>query len=187
MNSTALRSRVDKLDSEPDRMRRRLVALGALTERLAGDKIVPILVGGCALEVYTDGGYSTGDVDLALPHSEEVDAAFADLGFTKDGRFWLRMDLDLIFEAPAPAGLPGETAARTELSVDGMRVLVLGVEDLLIDRLRAWAHLKSAEDERWATRLVALYRDSMDWDYLKAKVAPERTEIAALDRLEGKQ
>lgn len=184
MNKTQLRGRVDELASEPDRMRRRLVALGALTARLAPQGIEPILVGGCALEVYTDGGYSTGDVDLALPITPEVDAAFADLGFTKRGRFWVRPELDLVFEAPAPAGLPGETAPRTELEIDGLRIVVLGVEDLLIDRLRGWVHWKSDEDGRWAARLAALYTDELDWDYLSSRVAGDAGEKSALEQLE---
>ena len=185
MEATELRCRVDSLDAEPDRMRRRLVALGALTARLAVDGIEPILVGGCALEVYTDGGYSTGDVDLALPHDPKVDAAFAELGFEKRGRFWIRPELDLLFEAPAPAGLPGETAPRTELEIDGLRVVVLGVEDLLIDRLRAWVHWNSDEDGRWAARLAALYADELDWSYLRSIVGGDTGETAALDRLES--
>jgi len=164
-------------------MRRRLVALGALTARLAPHKIEPILVGGCALEVYTDGGYSTADVDLALPVGPEVEAAFSDLGFTRRGRFWVRPELDLYFEAPAPAGLPGETAPRTELEVDGLRIVVLGVEDLLIDRLRAWVHWKSDEDGRWARRLASLYAPELDWEYLRSR-AVEDGERAALDSLE---
>jgi hypothetical protein len=169
VDTRELRKRVDELAAEPDRLRRRLVALGALTARLAPQRIEPILVGGCALEVYTDGGYTTADVDLALPSGPDVDAAFADLGFTKRGRFWVRAELDLYFEAPAPAGLPGETAPRTELEVDGLRVVVIGVEDLLIDRLRAWVHWKSDEDGRWAARLVALYAGELDWDYLRSR------------------
>lgn len=183
MDSKELRRRVDALADEPDRLRRRLVALGALTARLAPLGIEPILVGGLALEVYTEGGYSTSDVDLALPHTPEVDAAFADLGFAKRGRFWVRPEFDLLFEAPAPAGLPGETAPRTELRVDGLRVVVLGVEDLLLDRLRAWVHWKSEEDGRWAARLATLYARKLDWAYLRAKAKGE--ERAALDRLEG--
>jgi hypothetical protein len=181
MDPNELRRRVDALADEPDRLRRRLIALGALTARLAPLKIEPILVGGLALEVYTDGGYSTGDVDLALPRTPEVDRAFADLGFTKRGRFWMRPELDLLFEAPAPAGLPGETAPRTELDVDGLRVVVLGVEDLLLDRLRAWVHWKSDEDGRWATRLAVLYARKLDWDYLRSKTSGE--ERAALERV----
>ncbi len=167
-------------------MRRRLVALGALTARLAPQEIEPILVGGCALELYTDGGYTTSDVDLALPACPEVDAAFADLGFEKRGRFWVRPELELYFEAPAPAGLPGETAPRTELEIDGLRVVVLGVEDLLVDRLRAWVHWKSDEDGRWAARLAALYDGELDWAYLRSRT-PDAGERAALERLAKEQ
>ena len=46
-------------------------------------------MGGAALEFYTAGGYATGDVDLALPSGADVDAAFAELGFRKEGRFWV--------------------------------------------------------------------------------------------------
>ncbi len=180
MQTSALRERVDALAGEADPLRRRLVALGALTARLAADGIEPILVGGCALEVYTEGGYTTGDVDLALPTRPEVDTAFADLGFTKSGRFWVRPELDLFFEAPAPAGLPGETAPRTELEVDGLRVVIVGVEDLLIDRLRAWVRWKSDEDGRWAERLVRLYADDLDRDYLRTKTQTDAGESAAL-------
>ncbi len=165
-------------------MRRRLVALGALTARLAPHEIEPILVGGFALAVYTSGGYSTTDVDLALPIAPEVDAAFSDLGFVKNGRFWVRPELDLYFEAPAPAGLPGETAPRTELEVDGLRVVVLGVEDLLIDRLRGWVHWKSDEDGRWTRRLASLYAEKLDWKYLRSRAtdAGERAALASLEQ-----
>ena len=117
---------LDRLRGEPDAHRRRLVALELLTERLAAHGIEPI-VGGGALEFYTAGGYATTDTDLALPVAPEVDAAFADLGFTKEGRYWIHADLDLLFEAPAPAGLPGEDAPRTEVDVDGLRVVIIGV------------------------------------------------------------
>jgi hypothetical protein len=184
MDRTELRRRVDALADEPDRMRRSLVALGALTARLAQDDIEPILVGGFALELYTEGGYTTGDVDLALDASAAVDEAFSDLGFEKRGRFWVRENPDLFFEAPAPAGLPGETAPRTVLEVDGLRIVVLGVEDLLLDRLRAWVHWKSDEDRRWASRLVMLYGPEMDWAYLRDKACADDSEAAALARLE---
>ncbi len=103
MNAGQRRRLIDDLVNETDLLRRRLKALGVLTERLAEEGVEPILVGGLALEFYTAGGYSTGDVDLALPRSPAVDAAFADLGFAREGRFWIRPELDLFFEAPAPA------------------------------------------------------------------------------------
>jgi hypothetical protein len=60
---------------------------------------------------------------------------------------------------------------------------VLGVEDLLVDRLRAWVHWKSDEDGRWAARLAALYADELDWSYLRTR-AVDAGERAALEGLE---
>ena len=149
MERGEVRESLRRLREVADPRRRRLVMLGLLTAWLGPVGIEPILVGGAALEFYTAGGYATGDVDLALPAGPEIDAAFAALGFEKEGRFWYHAELDLLFEAPAPAGLPGEDAPRTEVDVDGLRVVVIGVEDLLVGRLRAWVRWKSDEDGRW--------------------------------------
>ena len=176
MDPKACRHRIDSLRDEPDPQRRRLIALGLLTALLEPHDIEPILVGGGAVELYTAGGYATGDTDLALPSDPSVDAAFTVLGFRKEGRFWIREDLDLLFEAPAPAGLPGEDAPRTVLDVDGLRVVVIGIEDLILDRLRAWIHWKSDEDKRWTRRLVALYADRLDWAYLANRTAAVEEE-----------
>lgn len=174
---------MEGLREERDSLRKRLIALGLLADRLAESDIEPILVGGTALEFYTAGGYATQDVDLALPLAPEVDAAFAELGFEKEGRYWFREDLDLLFEAPAPAGLPGEDAPRTVVEVEGLRVVILGVEDLLLDRLRAAVHWQSEEDRRWARRLALLYADRLDWPYLRSKVAGDAAEGEELERI----
>lgn len=185
MTGAERRARLEALADEPDAARKRLVALGLLGDRLREVGLEPILVGGAAVEFYTAGGYTTKDIDLALPHGAETDAAFADLGFQKEGRYWYREDLDLLFEAPAPAGLPGETAPRTEIEVEGLRVVVLGIEDLVLDRLRAWIHGTSPEDGRWARRLVLLHAEDLDWGYLRSKtedVPAERSAIAELEQ-----
>jgi hypothetical protein len=182
--SAERRGRLDALASEPDVRRKRLVALGLLADRLREDGIEPILVGGGAVEFYAAGGYSTSDMDLALPHGPATDAAFAELGFIKEGRYWYREDLDLLFEAPAPAGLPGEDAPRTVAIVDDLRVTILGVEDLILDRLRGWVHWKSDEDWRWARRLTLLHAEDLDWRYLRDKTRPAAAEAAAVAELE---
>lgn len=185
MEVEALRERIDALADQPDLQRRRFVALGILTALLGADHIEPILVGGGAVAFYTAGGYATADMDLALPVDRRVDQAFAALGFRKEGRFWIREDLDLLFEAPAPAGLPGEDAERTVVEIDGFRIVVIGIEDLILDRLRAWLHWKSDEDGRWARRLAALHRDRLDWEYLRSRpdlVDEERRTIENLEQ-----
>jgi hypothetical protein len=184
MDSAQRQQRLEALGSEPDWQKRRLVALALLGDALAPAGITPIVVGGAALELYTAGGYSTKDVDLALPTSPLVEVAFAELGFLKQGRYWYRDDLDLLFEAPAPAGLPGETAPRTVLEIEGLPVVIIGVADLLIDRLRGWVHWQSTEDRRWATRLAVLYRDQLDWAYLAGRTAGDAQEAEALAQIE---
>lgn len=175
---------LERLHAEPDARRRRLLALGFLTQQLSAHGIEPILVGGGALEFYTAGGYATKDMDLALPAAPEVDDAFAALGFVKEGRYWYHADLDLLFEAPAPAGLPGEDAPRTKVEIDGLRVVIIGIEDLLIDRLRAWVHWNSAEDGRWTRRLALLYPDRIDWDYVRERTSKVPEEAEALGEIE---
>jgi len=174
---------LERLHAEPDARRRRLLALGFLTQQLSAHGIEPVLVGGGALEFYTAGGYATKDMDLALPAAPEVDDAFAALGFVKEGRYWYHADLDLLFEAPAPAGLPGEDAPRTKVEIDGLRVVIIGIEDLLIDRLRAWVHWQSGEDERWARRLALLYRERIDWQYLRDRTRQVAEEADAVTQL----
>ena len=171
------------LQGESDPRRRRMLALGLLTRELAEHDIVPILVGGGALEFYTAGGYATADMDLALPSSKEVGAAFEKLGFKREGRYWYHADHDLLFEAPAPPGLPGENAPRTETEIEGLRVVVIGVEDLLIDRLRAWVHWRSDEDGRWAHRLAMLHGERIDWRYVLDRAAKVPEEARAARRL----
>lgn len=179
------RARLEALAEEPDPAKKRLVALGLLSDRLREVGLEPVLVGGGAVEFYSAGGYTTKDMDLALPHGPETDAAFADLGFTKEGRYWYREDLDLLFEAPAPAGLPGEDAPRTEVEIDGdLKVVVLGLEDLILDRLRAWLHGSSLEDGRWARRLALLHAEELDWEYLRRKTRGVSREERALEELE---
>ncbi len=184
MGNCDLEAVLDRLHNEPNPQRRRLIALGLLTRQLAPHGIEPILVGGGALEFYTAGGYATKDMDLALPAAPEVDAAFTALGFEKEGRYWFHAGLDLLFEAPAPAGLPGEDAPRTAVEIDGLRVVIIGIEDLLIDRLRAWVHWSSDEDGRWTRRLALLYPDRIDWCYVRERTSGIPEEAEALSRIE---
>ncbi|MBI4871624.1 MAG: hypothetical protein HY814_08650 [Candidatus Riflebacteria bacterium] len=156
--------RLRSLAAEPDPARKRLLALGVLTDRLLEDGLEPILVGGAALEFYTAGGYTTKDVDLALPTCPEVDAAFADLGFSKEGRYWFHEELDLLFEAPAPAGaaLLGQTGLGVSSLPDcrdsGRGASPLGVGaggDGVISYDKFVAEVKRRRKQRWVEILTS--------------------------------
>ena len=62
--------------------------------------------------------------------------------------------------------------------------MIIGIEDLLIDRLRAWVHRNSDEDGRWTRRLALLYPDRIDWRYVRERASKVPEEAEALNRIE---
>jgi hypothetical protein len=69
----------------------------------------------------------------------------------------------------------------TEVEIEGMSLYIIGVEDLIIDRLNAFVHWKSDRDGEWAKQLMALHEDEIHWEYLRERA---RTE-GVLDALNG--
>ena len=86
--------------------------------------------------------------------------------------------------------IAGMSAVKTNLSLGQSVVSVAidagkAIEDLLIDRLRAWVHWRSDEDGRWTRRLAALHRHRIDWRYVRERTAAIPEEAAALRCIEG--
>lgn len=50
---------------------------------------------------------------------------------------------------------------------DELKVYVIGIEDIILDRLRACIHWKSASDCEWGKRMFLLHRDRLDIEYMK--------------------
>lgn len=167
-----LKRRLDETAGIADLLDRRLAILAILTETLEPLVGMPVLVGGAAVEFYTLGGYATRDMDVLVPGSPRVDEAMRGLGFMREGRYWMRDDIQALIEMPAPP-LAGDTQRVLNLVVRDSHVYIIGLEDLVIDRLNAYVHWKSAEDGRWAERLLADNMDSIDWDYLRARARGE--------------
>jgi len=177
----SLKQELAKIKGIKEPLKQKLWALAVLTKALEKDAIKPILIGGCALEYYTLGGYTTGDIDLALPTVAQVEKAFKDLGFDREGRYWVHKKYDLLFEAPT-ANLAGEEAELTEVAIGGQRCFIIGVEDLVIDRLNSYVHWKWEDDGRWVKRLIELYGKDLDMKYIREKAKKEGT-FAAFQKL----
>ncbi|MEW5902439.1 MAG: hypothetical protein AB1715_13320, partial [Acidobacteriota bacterium] len=130
----------------------------------------------------------TSDIDLAYSDREALDEVLKNLGFVKKGRYWVQNELDIAVEVPA-ASLAGEEAPLETVELEGgLHCLILGVEDLLIDRLNACKHWQSEVDCEMAEILIARYRQDMDWPYLERKAAlPENDTLAELTFLKSKR
>jgi hypothetical protein len=59
---------------------------------------------------------------------------------------------------------------------------LIGLEDLIIDRLNAYMHWKSTDDGIWVEEMLITHFDKIDWEYLE-KVAKREKTINALREL----
>lgn len=161
------KKKLQPLVSEKDPLKKSLALLAVLTEALKPQEIKPILVGGRALEFYTLGGYATRDIDLVTNGRAQASAILEEMGFLKrpGERHWYHEELDLALEIPDDT-LAGNVDKLTTLEIDGMECFIIGVEDLIVDRLSAAKFWKSSSDAQWAARLLALHIDEIDPNYL---------------------
>lgn len=174
---------LERLKAEHDILKRRLLLIGYLTEKLRAHGVQPILVGGAAVELYTFQNYTTHDVDLVLTKRNVAGKLLETLNFEKavGARHWIHEGLELAVEIPDDR-LAGNPDYLLEVEVDEFSVFVIGIEDLIVDRLNAFVHWKSISDYEQALKMYLLHQDSLKHDYLKQQ-ARESLALEGLQHL----
>lgn len=155
---------------------RRTAALVAWVQGIYGvDDPKPILVGGAAVELYTGGAYTTGDLDFVGSVPAAVAKALAEAGFERRGRHWIHDPGRIFLEFPAAGLDPGEESITLE--VEGERIVVVEPEALVADRLAAWQVWESPQDgvNAW---LIARGR-SLDFQRIEALAGVRGVSAAA--------
>jgi hypothetical protein len=155
-------------------LQQKLWVLCIITEALKEYGVKPILIGGCALEYYTMGAHSTYDIDLAIINYEKLAHVMDLLGFQKEGRFWHHPHYEIVIEAPAE-GLGNQMAPLTEVKINDYHCFIIGLEDLIIDRLNGYVHWKWKDDGRYVKMLLTTHFHEINWDYLKKRSEEELT------------
>lgn len=141
---------------------------------------IPVLVGGGAVELYSGGAYTTGDLDFVGPLPRRVERELVRSGFERAGRHWVHDEGRVFIEVPAAALDQGEQVVRVDFGPHS--VLTISPEDALLDRLAAWKHWESGADGVAAFLLYRATRDGLDEERLR-RVAEKRGLAGALDRL----
>lgn len=110
--------------------------------------IPPVLVGGAAVELYTQGMVNTGDFDLVATQQEVLEDVMAEYGFVRPKgagislRGWIHPDLKLGFEVVGSRLLDGMAdyghLQIVEVSDTGA-IAVISTEDLIADRMGQYA------------------------------------------------
>lgn len=180
---------VDKLNEELNKIaqltepvKKSIEFMALLTEQVhkVNENVTPVIVGGSAVLIYTLGGHLTYDIDIVANNLKVVQEALQKLGFSKtSGRHFYQKDLDIAVEIPDDS-LAGDVSKLTTIQVDEKKVFLIGIEDIVIDRLCSAKHWKYDRDEAQSITLVKMYMDKIDWVYLNQRAKEEDI----LDKLE---
>ncbi|MFZ5906240.1 MAG: hypothetical protein ACOYVJ_02370 [Nitrospirota bacterium] len=118
----------------------------------------PIVVGGEAVELYTQGRYTTGDIDIK-GHKETLEAVLGDWGFVKEGRVWVSREYDLYLDwlgGSLDEGAEAERRTNSIVIAPGLEVRVISFEDLIVGRLCAAKYWDDSDSLMWAKILIEI-------------------------------
>ena len=173
---------LETLSAIEDPVKRRAFFVALLSQRIVEQGApMPIVVGGEALEIYTQGNYTTGDIDLKASY-DEMATALIEMGFRKRGRAFYNEQLDIYVDWLGASLDEGDEAERRTVMVEldeGHCVRLLSIEDLIMDRLNAAKWWKDSDSRMWAGLLVKIKEETggaLDMDYLRRRAARDEVE-----------
>jgi len=170
MNKERYVSVLDELKSVPDTNTDKLIRVaGVITEYVKESKNIDlIVVGGLSVEIYTEGGYTTQDIDFVGVNHEKIMKALSELGFRHEGRNSIHDELKVFVEVPSSVLKEAdEKYIRTVTTEDGFELSVIGVEDIIKDRLVALVQWDEYMQDEWIYQLIKKYHDKIDISYIR--------------------
>ena len=168
--------------TESDRLRRHLLVAAALRAAL---EHAPIVVGGTAEEYHAAADYHETDLDLCGPLTTTDRASMRTLGFRLRGRHWYHDASRVAVEFP-DTGIDGDEGRVERVRVGEGTALVIGVDDLYLDRLmQATAPLQPEGSIEFASALAlaAGTADRIDRRYVLARIRDIRRTNPGLARV----
>jgi len=134
------------MSSSPDYSDVSILELAAMiSKHLQSCDIQAVLVGGLAVEVYTDNSYLTKDIDLVnvgYDRPRVLSKAMGEIGFRKSGRVYVNETTPITVEFPsAPLAIGDRLISDTStVQIGEVSIPVLKVTDVVMDRLSAFVH-----------------------------------------------
>ena len=135
-----------------------------------------IIVGGHAVELYTSGSYKTADVDLVMIRDDLARELFDRLGFIREGRYHYCKELDVPIEIPSD-NLAGSKDKVIKVNTNVGYCYVIGVEDLILDRLNAAEFWEDQRSLEWARYLMSSQLEQLDFEYMRKRCADEGDKL----------
>ena len=157
------KSFISRLRKEPNQLRKKMLLLGYVTSQLEKKKQSIFLVGGQAVETYTAGQFPTGDIDVTTSDSATTQKVLKSLGFEEIGMIWLNKPLGIAFHI---VGYFPPERSRT-IRIGPYKARIVGVEELILDRLSAAKFWNIPADYEKAKVLYDNFEKQIDKDYLR--------------------
>ncbi len=156
------------LCEEHDGYRRKIRFLRIVAQYFADNHLrMPVIVGGEAVEIYTQGAFTSLDIDIKSSLEGLVDCLEKELGFERMQHNFFNKNPLLAVEwqgAALEEGHEAESRVR-KLSIDGTIIGIIGLEDLIIDRLNAAKFSRHNESYEQAKSILAGARiGGLDYD-----------------------
>lgn len=139
----------------------------------------PIIVGGEALEIYSSGHFTTGDIDIKAPLNA-LEEILIEMNFVKKQGFFYHPELEVGFDWLGANMDEGEEAEKRTVDIliqKGLKLRLVSPEDLIIDRLNASKWWKDTDSYVQAEFLLQIKSPpDLDLDYLKKRANEEDLE-----------
>ncbi len=169
-----LKNELSKATSTKNSSERAIRIAAIIAEALRNIKQDSVLVGGAAVEFYTQGAYSTSDIDMIAEGGPELITTMEDLGFEKLGKDFIHQKLNIYIE------FPGRNLKENEqsvvLKIKDKTLKIISLEDLIVDRLCAFKFWQSAIDG--LNSLLLLENNDLDENRLSQRAQEEKVEDA---------
>ena len=176
MNSSErLRGLIKKATLTQDKLERQIYLAAAISSAFEKKGIQSVLVGGAVVEYYTAGEYTTVDIDMVLPPLEkrEIENVMEELGFERfeDYRHWLHPHIPIPVEFPPGPLQIGHLLVQevNEIEIEKVKLKILKVEDILLDRLIMAQEWKDLQAQVQAEMLMYAHYSEIDWSYVHQK------------------
>jgi predicted nucleotidyltransferase len=173
--SNKLQKLIDRATATQDKLERQIFVAAVISSAFEKKGIQTVLVGGAVVEYYTAGGYTTADIDMILPplEKEEIETVMKELGFERfeDYRHWLHPHIPVPVEFPPGPLQVGHLLIKevNEIEVEKIKLKILKVEDILLDRLIMAQEWKDVQAQIQAEMLMYAHYTEIDWPYMHQK------------------
>jgi len=171
---------LEQLKDVPDKGEDKLIRVAGIIADYVKKKcgIQLTVVGGLSVEIYTEGGYTTQDIDFVGIGHDQVMEALTELGFARKGKDSIHDKLNVYVEIPGTTlEEADEKYVREVPTQDGLLLTVIGKEDIIKDRLRSYLHWNQLRDREWTYDLIKRHYDDIDMNYINDTLTDDEKDI----------